>query len=95
MATPSDADLGRSLLLVRALSALRASHKHGPLPQMEAADILAWQLVVEMQEWACCQTIWGQQIRDFRRNVFDKRVVWCGAAHQNHCYVLILVAKAA
>ncbi|MBE1500110.1 hypothetical protein H4696_007210 [Amycolatopsis lexingtonensis] len=50
MAIPSDVDLGQSLRLIRALNALRVSRRYGPLPQVEAADVLAWQLVVEMQK---------------------------------------------
>lgn len=50
MATPSDFDLGRSLRLVRALNKLRTDSRFGPLPQVEAADNLAWQVVLEMQK---------------------------------------------
>lgn len=134
MAAPSDADLGRSLRLVRALNKLRADSRCGPLPQIEAADNLAWQAVLEMQKRKnrpaepfgpaaelppsilrragflpkqivgyraykagtvvdLLPPTWVQQVDSFRRFVLDNRVVSCGAAHQNNCYVLILAAK--
>ncbi|MEU7789395.1 hypothetical protein [Amycolatopsis sp. NPDC049159] len=133
MASPSDVDLGVSLRLVRALNALRAKRQFGPLPQVESADALAWQLVVEMQKRAnrpaepygpvtlttsrarsagfkssrlvgyraykagadvrVLPQVWAQQLDLFSRDVLDKRVICCGAAHQNRCYVLIFVVK--